>query len=73
MLAYYFDMLKVALNENKMAIDTSALKVEWRQLHAIAWADFRRFLLGWMPIHQKLNSYSKKIVKEAISLVKKKN
>jgi hypothetical protein len=45
------------------------LEHEWRSMYAIAWADFTRFLLGWMPTHQKVNGYSLKMEQIAKSLL----
>lgn len=69
-LDYYFDQLKLALAENNKMIDFDALEEEWRAMYIIAWADFIRFLLGWMPSHHKINNYSLKMIDRAIGLLK---
>lgn len=55
LLDFYFAELKQKLDA---ALDFEALETEWRQLYPLAIADFVRFLLGWMPTHQKVNKYS---------------
>lgn len=37
------------------------LEQEWRDLYPVAWTDFHRFLLGWMPTHQKIHRYTEKM------------
>lgn len=54
LLAYYFSVLQNALTSN---INANELEQEWRQLYPYAIADFTRFLMGWMPRHQKVNAY----------------
>lgn len=66
MLDYYFDTLKQALQSSGSTIDTDQLEQEWRGMYALAWTDFTRFLLGWMPTHQKVNSYSGKLMEEVL-------
>lgn len=61
LLDCYFNELKKACKSQYKTINFEALEKEWRYLFPIAWTDFNRFLCGWMPTHQKLNSYSKKI------------
>ena len=67
LLDYYFSELKSALAKNNKTIDFTELEQEWRYLHPIAWTDFTRFLLGWMPTHQKLNKYSYRLLEQTIS------
>ncbi|MGB1316319.1 MAG: oxidoreductase family protein [Chitinophagales bacterium] len=59
LLDYYFSKLQEAV---KQKIDIKELEEEWRNMYAYACADFTRFLLGWMPAHQKINKYNLKKV-----------
>ena len=52
-------------------VDFNALKKEWSPLFTIAWADFNRFLMGWMPGHEKLNKYSDHITLRALDTLEK--
>jgi hypothetical protein len=36
-------------------------------MYPIAITDFTRFLLGWMPTHQKLNDYSMQVTEEVLA------
>ena len=65
-LWYYFSNLKKAVKKNENPIDFDALEKEWRNMCKFAWADFSRFLLGWMPEHQKLHGYSQQMVNETL-------
>ena len=71
LLNYYFKTLEKALNKTSNSYIYSDLHAEWIKLYPLAWADFSRFLMGWMPTHQKLNSYSKKQVNIALRLIRK--
>lgn len=68
LLDVYFDALRLALLQGtrKVSIDVDALEAEWRSLYDIAWADFTRFLLGWMPSHRKLHAYSQQLTRQAL-------
>lgn len=70
LLDYYFSVLKQALLEYGCNTEWSALEREWRDLYAIAWTDFYRFLLGWMPKHTKIHGYTKRLATEALIRVK---
>ncbi len=61
LLNFYFDRLRLALENRGIDIDYQALETEWRRLYPFAWADFCRFLSGWSPGHWKLNGYTDRI------------
>ncbi len=64
LLNFYFKSLKESTIG--IQIDFNELEKEWRQMYPFAWADFNRFLMGWMPNHQKLHGYSEKMVEKAL-------
>lgn len=66
LLTYYFNALEIALDEYHIDLNFRALEEEWSMLYSVCWADFTRFLMGWMPTHQKINGYSKLKVEEAL-------
>ncbi len=66
LLTCYFSYLREALRRKGSTSEFSSIEAEWRRLYPIAWADFTRFLLGWMPTHRKLNLYSEKMVRMAL-------
>ncbi|KAJ3598316.1 hypothetical protein NHX12_001827 [Muraenolepis orangiensis] len=67
LLSHYFTELKLSVNKE---VDFASLEAEWRELFAFAWADFDRFLLGWMPGHWKINSYSQQLTNEVLCKLK---
>jgi aminoglycoside phosphotransferase (APT) family kinase protein len=69
LLNYYFKNLEAAVALNKTNIDFKELEKEWREMYFFAIADFTRFLLGWMPTHQKLNAYSMRITEEVLAKI----
>lgn len=67
-LDFYFEQL---LSHTELVLqEKDALEKEWRQLYAVAWADFNRFLLGWMPGHKKLTQHALSKNKKALALLK---
>lgn len=69
LLDYYFLELKEALLIQGKEMDQISLEKEWRKMYAIAWTDFSRFLMGWMPSHHKINSYSKKLEQKVLDII----
>ncbi|XP_077383523.1 uncharacterized protein pkdc [Festucalex cinctus] len=67
LLDYYFSELKHAVSSQ---LDFAALEEEWREMFAFAWTDFRRFLLGWMPGHWKIDRYNKRLADEVLCKLK---
>ena len=67
LLDYYFIELKKALEPTETGSNFMALEEEWRRLYPVACADFTRFLMGWMPSHQKINDYNLKKLKLVLS------
>ena len=41
-----------------------------RSMYPVAWTDFTRFMLGWMPTHQKVNGYSEKLMNSVLKDLK---
>lgn len=68
-LNHYFISFEKSVLEKGLNVDLEALEVEWRELFPIAWTDFTRFLLGWMPGHHKINSYSKMLTKRSVLIL----
>merc|ERR1719397_426830 len=63
LLDHYFAELRIAMKDE---VKFSKLEREWRSLFALAWTDFHRFLLGWMPGHYKINKYSKRLARDVL-------
>ena len=69
LLDFYFIELENRVYAEKKSIDIPLLKEEWTNLYSYACADFTRFLLGWMPDHQKLNDYNKRKLETVLKQV----
>lgn len=67
LLDYYFHTLSTALNRTVHSSCVPAIESEWRSLYAIAWADYHRFLAGWMPEHVRIDDYMKKQTQIALA------
>lgn len=68
LLDHYFHELRGAAGAH---VDFAALETEWRDMFAFAWADFHRFLLGWMPGHWKVNRYSTRLTEDVLLRLQK--
>lgn len=66
LLECYFGSLSAALAPRMSDTDIVALETEWKSLYAIAWTDFYRFLMGWMPDHPKINPYTRRLAERAM-------
>ncbi|MCB0738710.1 MAG: aminoglycoside phosphotransferase family protein [Bacteroidetes bacterium] len=67
LLDNYFQQLKKALINSSTSTQLECLESEWRALYSFAIADFTRFLLGWMPSHQKVNEYHLSITNNVLA------
>lgn len=67
LLDYYFQVLKNALIKKQKQVDAEAVEQNWRDLYAVAWTDFHRFLKGWSPGHWKIHSYSERLAREVVA------
>jgi hypothetical protein len=72
LLGHYFQELNEGLNIYHPTVDKSAVEKEYRQLYALAWTDFTRFLKGWCANHKKLNNYSERLMTKALETLNKK-
>jgi|SRR5690554_59987 len=70
LLDCYFEELN---NSNKKLNEKEkiTLEKEWRELFPIAWADFNRFLMGWLPSHHKLHKHAMVKNKEALRYIER--
>lgn len=66
LLSYYFKELKEACNLLKKEINFEELEKEWRYLYSFCWADFYRFLSGWLPNHKHYNNHNSNLINQAI-------
>ncbi|GMQ48036.1 phosphotransferase [Vibrio sp. 10N] len=62
----YFGQLEVALATYQPNVDASDVCHEWRKLLGLAWADYQRFLLGWSPVHERVNAFTNQLTLDAL-------
>lgn len=67
LLDYYFNELKRSFETQSFDFEFKDLETEWRKMYPYACADFTRFMLGWMPTHQKINAYNLNHVNSVLS------
>ena len=65
LLNAYFSELRKACGPS--FVNYAAMEKEWRDLYPLACVDFVRFLLGWMPTHQKVNEYNLNLMEAVLS------
>ena len=70
LLDFYFSEFEHSLKSSKLNFEFKELEQEWRQIYPIACADFTRFLLGWMPTHQKLTQYNLNLMNTVLAGLK---
>jgi len=71
LLDLYFEEFNQFKIQQDLDFELTEIEKEWREMYNLAWADFSRFLLGWMPNHQKINTFSRKKVKAGLDLFEK--
>lgn len=69
LLDEYFKQLNHALTSMMSHTEYESLEAEWRALYSIAWTDFYRFLLGWMPTHKKITPYTRALADRALASI----
>lgn len=67
LLNMYFNELGKALNQKLSTQKIREIEFEWRSLYGVAWTDFYRFLMGWMPTHPKINTYTQTLCEKTLS------
>lgn len=67
LLERYFSTLNHCLQQQHSATFAASVVASWRELYAIAWTDFYRFLQGWMPEHKKINRYTRQLADQAFT------
>lgn len=66
-LSHYFKTLETSLDNTPYSNQFNRIESEWREMYSFAWADFARFLQGWMPGHDKLKTYSQVMVDKVLN------
>ena len=66
-LDIYFSELDKALQHYQPKVQACRVCDSWRDLYAIAWTDFYRFLAGWMPDHPKTHAYTRQLASQALA------
>ncbi len=66
----YFSTLRQAVQRMHPQLDAERMEDEWRDLYGFAWADFYRFLNGWMPEHHKFHAYGEHWTQQALCSLK---
>lgn len=67
LLSCYFLEFKKAFDPASFDFGFNKLEEEWRALYPVACTDFMRFMLGWMPSHQKIDNYNLNLMNGVLS------
>ncbi len=73
LLDFYFEELRLVLNNKSQPKIAANIEQEWRPLYAVAWTDFHRFMKGWSPGHWKIHSYSERLAREVVAQLNNKD
>ncbi|MFN8577620.1 MAG: choline kinase [Candidatus Sericytochromatia bacterium] len=69
LLDYYFKELNLSCTKYNKEINFSNLENEWRRLYSLCWADFYRFLIGWIPNTNVFNDFNTQLIDKALKLL----
>lgn len=67
--ANYYIELEKSISKNELELNFLDIRNDIERMWELAVADFERFLLGWMPNHRKLTSFSKKITDQVLERI----
>ncbi len=63
---YFSELSRCILSTGESPDVADAVANEWCELFPIAWADFHRFIMGWLPTHKKNTEFSRHITEQAL-------
>ncbi|MGI2258206.1 phosphotransferase [Shewanella sp. GXUN23E] len=66
LVEHYLKVLTAQLRDHFSDEQLAALAGEYRQLFAVSWADFQRFLAGWQDPVARISNYSKCQIQQSI-------
>ena len=67
---YFSELSRCVLSIGESPDIADAVSKEWCDLFPIAWADFHRFIMGWLPTHKKNTGFSRRMTERALEQLK---